>query len=207
MFDISIGLDGEKGQQVLTAVLLTAVVLSVSSGAYIWGKGMIQKSKDQRNFEEMERFMEDLNKNIKGVSRSGGRKEMEVQIPPNGELRINEAGPVGLDNITLSFKVQGQQVALDEKVPIEGIMGSEAPITSEPDVITAHSTKSGDFYHIRFRVYYKNITVEGKASNRIGIKATGRVSARDETTTLIIEDGPTKEYGDLNVNEVHVRIS
>ena len=198
---------GNKGQQVLTAVLLTVVILSVSSGAYVWGKEMLAKSRDQRHFKNMERSIRDLNENIKEVARRGGRKEMQIDLPDDGELNINDAGPAGLDNITLDFPVKGQKMALDDEVAIKGTMGSEAPITTEPDVITAYSTGTGDLYNIRFKIYYKNMTVEGEPSNRIGIEPTGRMTASGETTSITVEDGPTEEHNGLVVNKVKVRIS
>ncbi|MFP4115921.1 MAG: hypothetical protein ACLFTQ_01840 [Candidatus Aenigmatarchaeota archaeon] len=197
-----------KGQQVLTAVLLTAVILTVSSSAYIWGRDMLEKTRDERNFEEMERFIRDLNENIKEVSRTGGRREMEIDLPEDAELRINEAeSPGGIDNIILDFEIKGQMMATDTEIAVVGSKGTEAPVVRDPDVITASSTGYEDYYNIRFKLYYKNMTVEGEPRNRIGIDSTGRTVVREERASLIIEDLPTEEYGDdFTVNWVEIRL-
>ncbi|MFP4116998.1 MAG: hypothetical protein ACLFQ8_03195 [Candidatus Aenigmatarchaeota archaeon] len=208
MLNCSAFMDGEKGQQVLTAVLLTAVILTVSSSSYFWGRNMLDKSRDQRNFEEMENLMRNINKNIMGVSSRGGRRDMSIDLPDDAELRINEAEEGGMDNITLNFVVEGQMMATDQEIAIKGSKGSEAPITQDSDVIVANSEESNGNYLVEFKIYYKNVTVDGEPSSRIDIDATGRLSAISESTDLIINQGPTEQIGDgdFSVNKVEVRI-
>ncbi len=195
-----------KGQQVLTAILLTGVILTVSFSAYFWGREILEKSRDQREFEEMERFMRDLNKNIKEVSVRGGREEMSVDLPSDAELRINDATAPGTDNVTLSFGVQGKMMATGQDFAIVGTKGSEARITEDPDVIVANSIGRRDHYSVEFRLYYKNVTVEGEPDNRIGIDSVGRNTAVNERVNMIIERGSTEEYNGFTVNKVEVRI-
>ncbi len=201
-------IDDEKGQQVLTVILLTAVILTVSSSAYFWGRDMLDKSRDQRSFEEMENMMRNINRNIMEVSSRGGRRDMAIDLPEGAELRINEAQPGEMDNITLNFEVEGQMMATDQKVAIEGSRGSETPITQDPDVVVAESQDANGNYLVEFKIYYKNVTVAGEPSSRIDLDATGRLSAASESTDLIISQGPTEQLGDgdFSVNKVEVRI-
>lgn len=206
MLDISGFMDSNKGQQVLTAVLLTGVILTVSSSAYFWGRSMLDKSQDQRNFEEMEKLIKDINRNIKQVSSRGGRREMEFDLPEGAELSLNEApSTTQMDNITLSFTVEGKMMATDQDIAIVGSKGSEAPITQDPDVITARSEGGGENYAVKFKLYYKNVTVENEPKKRIDLDSVGRKTAMGETTSLIIEQGPTED-GEFTVNKVEVRI-
>ncbi len=204
MFDALPGM-GRKGQQVLTVILLTVVVLSVSLTSYLWGREMLEKSRDQRNFERMETFIRKLNDNIKEVSRRGGRTEMSIDLPEGAELKINE-GPSGeLDNITLDFTVRGQMMTQDRDIAIVGSEGSETPIIYSPDVVVARSEGSGGFYNIQLKLYYKNVTVDGIPQSRIGLEAPGRTISMGNTK-LAIEQGTREDHNGFTVNNVKVRI-
>ncbi len=195
-----------KGQQVLTAILLTVVILTVSLSSYFWGREILEKSRDQRNFQEMETFVRNLNDNIKEVSRRGGRTEMTVDLPDGAEININEGPPGGMDNITLDFSVRGQMMATGQDIAIVGSKGSETPIVYSPDVIVARSEGFDDFYSVKLKLYYKNSTVGGEPQSRIGIDAIGRRSSVGGTTDIIIQQGPRENYNGFTVNKVEVRI-
>ncbi len=199
-------LKNKKGQQVLTAMLLAGVILAVSTSAYLWGTEILEKSRDQREFQRMEKLIRDINENIKEIARRGGRYEMEIDLPGDAELEI-EDGPLGsLDNVTLSFQTTGRLMAEGRDITIVGTPGTEDPITRDPDVIVGRAEGRDNHYNIEFNLYYKNMTVEGEPDNRIGIDSTGRNSIRGERTTMIIERSEERDINGFTVNVVELRI-
>jgi len=194
-----------KGQQVLTVLLLTAVVLTVSLSAYIWGRDMIQRTTERREFDEMENFIRELNENIKEVSRRGGRRELEVELPEGGELVLEDAPATGQDNITLEFEVGGEMMTTGRDIVITGEEGTEASMGEDPETIIARSEEGHDSYHVRFKLYYRNMTSNGD-QQRIGIEPSGATAARSGTARVILERGDRVELNGFVVNKVKFRI-
>ncbi len=198
-----------KGQQVMSVILLTAIMLSVSIGAYAWGRGMLETSMERRDYERMERFMLDINENIKEVARRGGRKEMSIDLPQEAEFRVTDTEEGQLDNITLTFDTTIRTMAQDTDIVIVGSPGTESPVTESPETIIARSERIGDGYNVNFKLYYRNTTIDGEAVRRIEIDTPNNqgIAQRGGQIDLLIERGPSYVMEDgFTVNKIKIRI-
>lgn len=67
-------------QEVITYILITAILIIVVSSAYIWGFGIVEKNKDISNLQRTEALMRELNNKIKSVANAGGRESVRIDI-------------------------------------------------------------------------------------------------------------------------------
>lgn len=197
---------GRRGQQTMTVVLLTGVILTVSFSAYFWGREMLDSAMERRDYEKLEEFMIDLNENIKEVARRGGRKDMRVSLPEGAELRIEDGGPGQLDNITVDFQVSTEMMETGRDLYLLGSGGRNAPIGEDPESLLARAEEVNDMYSVEFKLYYRNTTVNGEDMNRIGIEPTGSTAVIGDRTDIIIERGERKEINGFVINTIEVRM-
>lgn len=101
-----------KGQtQIMSAVLLTGIMIGLIGIAYVWGGPMIQKQKDVVKLDNMETFMQNLNKEVKSVAKNGGTSKLNVKLP--GSLKVvnnNNIGNGTVDKIILEFETKGSVI-------------------------------------------------------------------------------------------------
>jgi hypothetical protein len=192
-----------KGQvEVVSAVLLTGIMISLVSVAYFWGLPVIEKQKDQTKLNEMEVFMKDFNSAVKEVANEGGRRELTVNLP--GTLKFVES-PSYMDNITLIFDSQGSLIAPGETIYLVGDNRTEAPIGSESGIITVLSERMNGNYRIKMKLYYRNLT-SGEEKYRIDLNNLGRNSIGGTQGSITIEKSETSaKIGDLYLNRVNIR--
>ncbi len=100
-----------KGQQdILSAVMLTGIMVVVVGSVYFWGIPLVQKNRDVNALQNTEDFMKLLNDKIKFVANNEGREQIQINVP-----------------VILTF------VAADDKIQVEietdgSIYSSGAPI-------------------------------------------------------------------------------
>lgn len=192
-----------KGQvEVVSAVLLTGIMISLVAVAYFWGLPIIQKQKDISKLEKAENIIKDLNKAIKEVANEGGRRKIATHVPGKLKFELGET-----DNITLTFKSQGSLMATNQTVYLVGDKGAEAPVTAESGVITALSEPTGGKYKIEVKLHYRNLTSAENETYKIGLNNVGRrtVSNRDVTVTVEKSKTVVKENGKFYLNKINIR--
>ena len=198
-----------KGQsQLVTAVLLTGIMIVLVSGAYFWGIPLIEKQKDTVALNNMERFMDDLDDKIQRVAASGGRERIDgVNIP--GDLKLADNGLN--DEVTVTFSTRGQIIATDADIYISGDNRTVVPITTEAGAIKAFSEELDGEFSITMSLRYREV-VAGETSNLINLKTGGRNLVSGGTHDVIItHDGVETIRGggadgkDLNVVNIVLR--
>lgn len=197
-----------KGQiEVVSAILLTGIMISLVTVAYFWGMPMIEKQKDRTKLQQTENFLRDLNGAIKEIARSGGRRQVNGQIP--GKLEFETKEPPEHDTITITFKTTGSIIASNKTIYLVGNEDLQVPVTSEPGVITARSKKIEDMYQIKMSLFYRNLTSvkSGEEIYRINLHNKGRGSLGSQRVTASLEGGPSGYENELGmyVNNINLR--
>ncbi|MBI4017542.1 MAG: hypothetical protein HY366_01200 [Candidatus Aenigmarchaeota archaeon] len=198
-----------KGQsQLVTAVLLTGILIVLVSGAYFWGVPLLEKQKDTVALNNMERFMNDLDDKITRVAASGGRERIDnINIP--GELKLvdNEFN----DEISVTFTTTGQIIATDANIYLSGDNRTIVPITASSGSLKAFSENTGGKYSIALTLKYREV-VAGDNSNLINLKTGGRNTVGNGVHDVIVSNegaetlrGGGTDGRDLNVVNVVVR--
>ncbi|MFP4046056.1 MAG: hypothetical protein ACLFS3_03275 [Candidatus Aenigmatarchaeota archaeon] len=198
----------DKGQiEVVSAILLTGIMISLVSVAYFWGLPMIEKQKDRTKLRQTENFLKDLNDAVKEVARNGGRRQVNGEIP--GSLKFESATPPDHDNITIKFKTTGSLMATGKTVYLVGNSNMEAPVTSEAGIVTAYSEQIEDMYEIEMKLFYRNLTtIKGKNEvYRIDLHNQGRGSFENQRVTASLEAGRSgyNESLGMYVNNINLR--
>ncbi|MFB6088832.1 MAG: hypothetical protein ABEK36_03585 [Candidatus Aenigmatarchaeota archaeon] len=209
-----------KGQtQIMSAVLLTGIMIGLISVAYIWGGPMIQKQKDVVKLDDMESFMRNLDKEIRNVAKNGGTTNLNVNLP--GSLKIIEDSPLGngtVDRIVLKFETKGSVIQPGTEIVLFGNDNSTvSTMGSEPSVLTEKSTKMGDKYHITLELYFRELvgTEDSYIIDLVPSRRTqiGSVGGENIERTVVLTDLESKEDSnsgtdgkDLHRNRVQIKI-
>lgn len=193
-----------KGQtEVVSAILLTGIMVSLVVATYFWGLPIIQKQKDRSRLDTMESFMKNLNSAIKEVANEGGRRKLSREIP--GELRfVSKGGDPFEDNITLTFQSQGSLIATNETIHLVGDDRTQVPVSGESGVLTVRSEPLDGQYEITMNLRYRNLT-SGDKVYRIDLNNVGRSSISDREVTITIERGSASPSGNFYPNRINIR--
>ena len=136
--------------ETISALLISAVLISVVGTVYFWGLPLIQKNKDVSVLEGTEDFMHELNNRIKLVANLGGTEQ----------LQFNQPGMIRFDGSTIqvALDTEGTIYFTEAPVPLSrnnpsisaGLWGAD-----EPEVIYVTSTSiGGSRYNDKFTLRY-----------------------------------------------------
>ncbi|MFH0832568.1 MAG: hypothetical protein V1900_02525 [Candidatus Aenigmatarchaeota archaeon] len=172
-----------KGQEAISVILISGVLIGVVSSVYFWGVPLIEKNMDISTVVNSKRFMEDLNEKIKYVANSGGKDTITITVP----------GTVTFDGTTieLSVETKGTLYDLGGWIPLgkntctlnDGSWGVDNPAT-----ICVRSSQIGErsyrnVHVLKFITLYDN---EGLESYKIELSGSPAVGG--ENHNIIIEN-------------------
>lgn len=185
-------MESRKGQsQVVTAVLLVLIMITLVGVTYFWGIPLIQKQKDVVTVSNMERFLKTLNNKIQLVAKNGGTQKVTgIDVP--GELELKEEE----DKFVLNFKTTGHIIATGKDIYLVGDKRKETYIGEESGVILVRSEKIDGKYDVTASLYYRNLTgsvVDGKENKYIiDLIGLGRGSLSGSGREITIREEKTK---------------
>ncbi|MEM5826001.1 MAG: hypothetical protein QXM64_01275 [Candidatus Aenigmatarchaeota archaeon] len=140
-------------QEIITYILITAILIIVISYAYIWGVGIIEKNRDVSNLQRIEDIMKELNNKIKSVANVGGRESVKIDIPTfsfeNGAIKI-------FVETKATIYEPGRQIYFT-KNPDCHITNSCILGKDEPEIFYVESIKIEEKYHITYYLSYRNL--------------------------------------------------
>lgn len=180
----------KKGQQeVLTSILITAILVGIVSAVLFWGLPLIQKSRDASTLENAEEFIKKLSGKIKFVANNGGKDQLIITVP--GTVRFAEG------NIQLSVSTQGTVYSTDAEIPLgrnecsrlEGMWAIH-----DPEVLCLTSKQiDTSKYLTTYRLGHILLRTEGIASYKLVM--VGQEAVSGEGHTIIFENSGTREDG------------
>lgn len=68
-------------QEIVSAVLISGILIGIVGSVYLWGLPLIQKNRDIATMKGAEEFMKNLDEKIKFVANNGGKNQMNVNVP------------------------------------------------------------------------------------------------------------------------------
>ena len=203
-----------KGQtQPITLILITTLLISLLSAAYIWGVPIIQKRTTLSDFNSGANFLDALNERIIGVSNAGGRQSLEV---PAGSLRVVPYDAIDPDNNSVILEIIADQpmLVLGQEVPLR--TGSLVEIgtfgINEPRIITIKEERLTSQYKITFRMHYRELDSVGvqRKGFKIALKTAGTGAGTEKVTASfdrnIVQPSAAYNGGDLTLSLVNVDI-
>ena len=210
-----------KGQtEVLSAVLLSGILIGVVGSVYFWGIPLIQKNKDNALLESSETFMTTLDEKIKFVANNGGRDKVVINVPSivrfdgqSLELSLETEGtiyavdaPIQLGRTSssnLKWCTPNTQPACDPPSPY-GSWGIDDPVL--------FTVKSTEISQNSYTTYYTLDYIELRNDNTLRdykIELTGSGTSGGFEKTIVIEnqgDSTTVRNGRTLISSV-VKIS
>jgi hypothetical protein len=72
----------KKGQsQIVSAIIVVLVILTIVGTVFPWASSVIQKKKDSKSVEDVYNFFNQLEASIIDIARNGGEESLELKIP------------------------------------------------------------------------------------------------------------------------------
>jgi len=184
-----------KGQEVITAILITGILLGLVGSVYLWGVPLIEKNRDISLLESAEDFMHNLNEKIKNVATHGGREQIEI---PLGRIYFES-------DVDLNVETKNTIYVSEAWIPLEknectkkkGIWGVD-----DQDVICVLSKEIGNEYETDYNLKYINLTLGIKTYK---IELVGKDSGKEDNVIIIERVGVEKD-GDYVKTLVSIRI-
>ncbi len=178
-----------KGQEVLSVILISGILIGVVGSVYFWGVPLIQKNKDINTLENAEDFMRNLNTKIKNVANSGGRDQIIINVP----------GLVAFDGteINLVVDTEGVIYATNAEIPLGRNPCTVQPGqqfifgVNDPETLCVKSQKiSPQSYRTTYTLSYIKLESTGVLRDfQITLKGGPRRSGSTDNTIIIENKG------------------
>jgi hypothetical protein len=177
----------KKGQhEVVSAVIISGILITMVSSVYFWGLPLIYKSRDTSSLSNSESFMFFLDKTIKNIATAPGSRE-NIRLSEPGLIRIAD------DKIIYSIKTEGTIYATDAAIPLGETDNCDSSRAGkfgidEPAVICVSSNQiSESEYTNVYSLSYRNLETEtGLKAYKIRIMDVAEQTG--SKNTLIIEN-------------------
>lgn len=196
-----------KGQtQLVTAILLTGILIALVTIAYFWGIPLIEKQKDSVRVDNMESLFLELDDKIQSVAKNGGKENIEG-YEVMGTMRF--LGDGINDNITASFETSGGIIATGTDIYLAGSGAENPPVGSEPGVVKVYAEKAGKKYDINMKLYYRNLTT-AEDIYKIDLEAVGRRVVGEGKHSIVIEEAGSETIENkkkLHLTKVKIRFN
>lgn len=195
----------KKGQtQLITAVLLTGIMITLVVMAYIWGIPLIEKQKDNVKINNMEDFFLELNNKIQSVAKNGGKEKIK-NFKLSGTMKFIKNG--FNDNISAEFETTAKILATGINIYLVGSKTQNPPVGKEPGVVKTYVEKSGNKYNVNMDLYYRNLTTADDIY-KIDLVSSGKRTIGSGEHSIIVEEAGSDTIEDgktLHLTKVKVR--
>ncbi len=196
-----------KGQsQVVSAIIIVLVGLSIVGTVYPWAQSVIQKKKDSKSMEDTYNFFGELEKSIVDVARNGGEESLELDVP--GKLYVYpESSTDELNNsIVFTFESKVSNVAeSSEWIPLNTPnTNSTATLgIDKPGVISGKARLGDEYITVWYRMWFRELEdrTTGK-SYKIALKTSGDNDVESTQGFLRIQ-----RLGSTGTNDIKTQVN
>jgi hypothetical protein len=149
---------------IVSAVIIVIVALSLVGAAYMWGMPLIQKRQDTALVERAAKHFDRSNvnslpKKIEYIYQNGGEETFTIDIDGLWSLYPSTDNNVENNSIQFSFVSRVTNIAVDEGwVPLS--TSNTDPIVSigeDPSVVFGRADSSGSMYNITFKTWFREL--------------------------------------------------
>ena len=170
-----------KGQQAISVILLTGILIVTVSSIYFWGIPLIEKNKDIALQENAENFMRNLAERVKYVANNPGREQ--IRFGMDGVLRYDG------DSIELDVETKGTIYEAGGFIPlgknncfdINGTWG-----INTPETLCVKSQLIGErSYLTTYKLSFMQLDTSG--ADAFKIQLTGNPKQSGGSRTIILQ--------------------
>jgi hypothetical protein len=154
--------------QIVTAILLTLVILTAVTGTYLWGNPLVQKNMDKVHIDSLVKKLEEIDSAIKYVSDTGASRSVKVNLGSD-KIYIVPTETSIESGFMFEATTKIPIITSSEWIPINSL---EMPQQRESIFINATQTISAPdprictiAQHSTTNVKYGNVTLEGVVYN------------------------------------------
>ena len=190
-----------KGQQAISVILLTGILIVTVSSIYFWGIPLIQKNKDIALQENAENFMRNLAERAKYIANNPGREQIRLDI--DGVLRYDG------DSIELEVETKGTIYEAGGFIPLgknncfdtNGTWG-----VNTPETLCVKSQLIGErSYLTTYKLNFVRLDTSG--ADAFKIQLTGNPKQSGGSRTILLENRGTTEGIEGSKNVVKSLVS
>lgn len=199
-----------KGQQeIVSAVLISGILIGVVGSVYFWGVPLIQKNQDISTLKSAEDFMRSLNDKIKFVANNGGRDRLRLDVP--GIIEFFPAG--GSDaRIELTVDTKGTIYAAEAEIPLSRNECSRTSGTfgvHDSSVLCVRSKKLGEndyttIYTLRY--IQLNVLQSGAPARSFLLNMQGPGNSGGQNKFVVFDNTGSTEQGTVVKTNVRIDI-
>lgn len=213
--------NSSKGQTgVVTAVLLSGLVIAGITAALTWGLPLLRKNQDTQNLENALTEMRSLSSEIEQIASRGGSTKFSLNLN-QGSIFIDTAN----NTITYSVTTNAAYVSTREWVPLNerdmrgiarvdksdsyGVVGQD-----KAGVVIGKAFQRGEEYNTRYAIVFRELDdIETDTGYQIDLVKDGSISASGGQRTFHISKqteetlpGESKRGGLLVQRKILVRV-
>jgi hypothetical protein len=206
---------------VVSAVLISGIIISLVGAAYLWGAPMVEKRTTVTEFQSAENFVEQLDETIISIANSGtGRKTFDI---PFGVVKVHPFEGISVDSNTIFLEfIVNQPLMFNVSRIYLGGAGFEDVVSevgdygeSRPSVMTLESERVSTGHNIIFRLHYRELDTDTAPKRGYVIalnKGEDFVTSGNNRLTVSFggtetKSGAAANEGDLLVTYVDVEVS
>ncbi len=190
--------------QVISAVLITGVLITVIGTVYLWGLPLIQKNEAVSVLYKSEDFMRSLNTKIKSIVNNGGKDNLRISVP--GVMVFDQTkGLILVVNSQGTIYATGGQHSLGRNgcAKTTGIFGQD-----EPEVLCVNSTEFDKTrYQNIYTLKYIPLVADVSGGGQFLINLTGKITTAGENHFIVIENMGVDETSGTRMAIIDIKFS
>lgn len=204
--------------QVVSAVIVVLITIGVVATVFPWAYSMIQKKKDAKSLDDVNKFFHDLDDTIRNIAKNGGEESLTLKVP--GEMIVypeSLASPYN-NSITFFFQSKVSNVATCDTggeecwIPINTPnMNKTATLGKDTaSVIMAKAEQHENVINIWYRVWYRELyDVPTNHGYIIALNTTDNTEKHTTTGFLRVQRLKSREVTNgktLTITEINIII-
>lgn len=178
---------------IVSAVIIVIIALSLVSTAYMWGLPLIQKKQDTAIVERVSNaFSPDnvnsITKKIESVANRGGEETFTLDVDGLWILYPYDANTVENNSIQFAFSSRVTNVGVDKGwIPLSsGNIGIGTLGLDDSSVVFGRADSAGSFYNITYKSWFRELDESSTKGYKINLLVDERGSDKSTGKTVRI---------------------
>ena len=193
-----------KGQQqIVSAVLLTGILVTIVGSVYLWGIPLIEKNKAVNTLHNAEDFMERLNNKIKFIANNGGQDTITFNLP--GTIVFDSTKDP--KTIYVVLRTKGSIYSSGGKIPLSRNITKNTGnwVSTDPESIYVMSNKtSEDNYINTYGLFFRSL--KKRNGDKYLINLTGSTTSAGTDHDIVIENRGSERNGKTISTAIYINI-
>ncbi len=199
--------------QAMSLVIITGIIISLVSAAYIWGKPLIEKRTTIAEFDTLENFILELNDKIIDIANSGsGKYTIDIPFGSIKAIGYNSADPSKGNMLVFEHSIT-QPIVLGSTIPIKTTNLDENATygQAQPRTITMTVQPDQSAYKMDIMLHYRELDTDTVPRKGFLIKLIPISDFGEHAITVSFGGtetltGQAANKGDLLVTKINVEL-